>query len=50
MWDLAAGLLIVREASGVVTDFSGDDQRALQGALIAASTRELQHQITKVIA
>lgn len=50
IWDLAAGLLIVREASGVVTDFSGDDQRALQGALIAASTRELQHQITKVIA
>ena len=50
LWDIAAGVLIVREAMGVVTDFGGDDQRALGGALIAASTRQLQQQIAQVIA
>lgn len=50
LWDIAAGVLIVREAMGVVTDFGGDDQRALGGALIAASTRQLQQQIALVIA
>ncbi|MFM7517327.1 MAG: inositol monophosphatase family protein [Pirellula sp.] len=50
LWDIAAGVLLVREAQGVVTDTKGDDQRALEGALIAASTRDLQRQISQVIA
>jgi len=50
LWDIAAGVLLVREAQGVVTDTKGDDQRALEGALIAASTRALQRQISQVIA
>lgn len=50
LWDIAAGVLLVREAQGVVTDTQGDDQRALEGALIAASTRALQRQISQVIA
>lgn len=50
LWDIAAGVLLVREAQGVVTDTKGDDERALEGALIAASTRQLQQQISRVIA
>ncbi|MFM9063570.1 MAG: inositol monophosphatase family protein [Pirellula sp.] len=49
-WDIAAGVLQGIEAQGVVTDTKGDDQRALEGALIAASTRDLQRQISQVIA
>ncbi len=50
IWDIAAGVLIVREAGGVVTDYQGDDRGALDGALIATSTRQLQKQIEQVLA
>jgi myo-inositol-1(or 4)-monophosphatase len=45
IWDIAAGVLIVREAGGVVSDLKGQDSHALGGALIAASTRTLQDRI-----
>jgi myo-inositol-1(or 4)-monophosphatase len=45
LWDIAAGVLIVREAGGVVSDLQGQDSHALGGALIAASTRPLQNRI-----
>lgn len=45
LWDIAAGVLIVREAGGVVSDIKGQDSQALGGALIAASTRHLQNRI-----
>ena len=49
LWDIAAGVLIVREAGGVVSDLQGQDSHALCGALIAASTRELQQRISAVL-
>ncbi len=35
-WDLAAGTLLVREAGGVVTDFSGGDQVETSDSVLAA--------------
>ena len=36
IWDIAAGVLIVREAGGLVSDFSARD-RALEGDIVAAN-------------
>jgi len=36
-WDLAAGILLVREAGGVVTDLSGGDQMFEKGQVLAAN-------------
>jgi myo-inositol-1(or 4)-monophosphatase len=36
-WDIAAGMLLVREAGGFVTDFRGADRALERGELIAAS-------------
>ena len=36
-WDVAAGLVIVREAGGVVTDLEGNRARAVQGPVVAGN-------------
>ncbi len=36
-WDIAAGMLIVREAAGIVTDFAGDQKKATYGAVVAGN-------------
>ncbi len=36
-WDVAGGIVLVREAGGVVTDFSGDDQVCNSGSEILAA-------------
>jgi len=36
-WDIAAGILLVREAGGYVTDFRGGDQALEKGQIVAAS-------------
>ena len=36
-WDIAAGILLVREAGGVVADFQGNDKLEQGGNIIAAS-------------
>ena len=38
-WDIAAGILIVREAGGLVTDFQGEDDCLKTGDIIAASPK-----------
>lgn len=42
-WDVAAGVLLVQEAGGVVTDFSFNDKYLQSGNVIAASPR--MHQL-----
>ena len=37
-WDVAAGILLVREAGGVVTDFTGSPATATPGAFVAGNT------------
>jgi myo-inositol-1(or 4)-monophosphatase len=38
-WDIAAGVLIVREAGGIITDFQGNDNYLETGDIIAASPK-----------
>lgn len=38
-WDVAAGVLIVREAGGTVTDFSGADDAIFSKEIIASNTK-----------
>ena len=42
-WDMAAGVLLIKEAGGVVTDFSFNDQYLKSGNLIAGSPK--MHQL-----
>ena len=48
-WDIAAGVLLVREAGGFVTDFKGAD-RALDTGQVLASNDGLQTRLHKLVA
>ncbi|MGH9757301.1 MAG: inositol monophosphatase family protein, partial [Candidatus Acidiferrales bacterium] len=48
-WDAAAGILMVREAGGTVTDFSGRPYRAGDRELLASNGR-IQGEIIQVAA
>lgn len=41
-WDIAAGELLVREAGGLVTDFSGNNDPLYVGEMVAGSPRVVQ--------
>ncbi|MBD3815344.1 MAG: inositol monophosphatase, partial [Halothiobacillus sp.] len=47
-WDIAAGVLMVREAGGVVVDFSGKEEFMTNGNLIAANPK-ITHAMLKAI-
>jgi myo-inositol-1(or 4)-monophosphatase len=38
-WDIAAGVLLIREAGGLVSDFSGDDSFFESGNILCASPK-----------
>lgn len=46
-WDMAAGVLLIQEAGGVVTDFDGGDEYLFRGDVVAgcAAQKELQEVI-----
>ena len=47
-WDVAGGIVLVREAGGIVTDFSGEDN-PLYGAEIIAGGPEIQNSFLDVV-
>jgi myo-inositol-1(or 4)-monophosphatase len=47
-WDVAAGILLVREAGGKVSDFSGNEER-LNGKEIVASTFSVYSEVQEII-
>ena len=47
-WDMAAGLIIVREAGGFVSDFKGRDKALETGEIIAANS-ELHAPLRKLL-
>ncbi|MFL5240132.1 MAG: inositol monophosphatase family protein, partial [Rhizomicrobium sp.] len=47
-WDIAAGILIVREAGGAVTDLKGGD-RMLQTGDVLAANEHLHPQLLKLL-
>ena len=49
LWDIAAGVLLVREAGGFVTDFRGAD-RALDSGQVLAANDQLHSRIHKLVA
>ena len=49
-WDMAAGILLVREAGGFITDIKGRDDMLATGSVLAANEmvrRHLQHALNK---
>jgi myo-inositol-1(or 4)-monophosphatase len=48
-WDLAAGILLVREAGGFVTDFRGADAAIAKGQVLAAND-QLHSRLHKLVA
>ncbi|HEX8256498.1 MAG TPA: inositol monophosphatase family protein [Allosphingosinicella sp.] len=48
-WDIAAGVLLVREAGGFVTDFRGAD-KALETGQVLASNDQIQTRLHKLVA
>jgi myo-inositol-1(or 4)-monophosphatase len=49
IWDIAAGILLVREAGGFVTDFRGGD-RALETGQVLAANDQLHSRLHKLVA
>ena len=49
LWDIAAGILMVREAGGFVTDFRGAD-RALESCQVLAANDQLHSKLHKLVA
>ncbi len=47
-WDMAAGILIVREAGGFVTDFGGGEKMLQTGAIVAVN-QDLQKPVLKTL-
>lgn len=47
-WDIAAGILLVREAGGYVTDFKGESDYLKSGNIIAGS-RKIHAELLKII-
>ena len=48
-WDLAAGMLLVREAGGFVTDFRGGDAKIADGQILAAND-QIHSRLHKLLA
>ena len=48
LWDIAAGVLMVREAGGYVTDFRGAD-RALESCQVLAANDQLHSRLHKIV-
>ncbi len=47
-WDIAAGELIVREAGGLVTDFSGGNDPMHKGEIVAGSAKVVQQLVKQL--
>jgi len=48
-WDVAAGVLLVREAGGTVTNMAGDSIDIMVSSLVAASTSKIQQDLSDVL-
>ena len=49
IWDIAAGILLVREAGGFVTDFRGADRALAEGQVLAAND-QIHSKLHKLVA
>ena len=49
IWDIAAGILVVREAGGTVTSIDGGPLNIQEAKFIAAATENLHEQMIDVL-
>ena len=49
IWDIAAGVLIVREAGGTITSMDGQPLKIQEAKFIAAATEKLHKQMFDVL-
>jgi myo-inositol-1(or 4)-monophosphatase len=47
-WDIAAGIILVKEAGGFVTDFKGSD-KYLENKTILASNSNINEEMIKIL-
>ncbi len=47
-WDIAAGIILVKEAGGFVTDFKGSD-KYLENKTILASNANINEEMIKIL-
>jgi myo-inositol-1(or 4)-monophosphatase len=50
IWDVAAGVLLVREAGGVITDLSGGDINLEKPQFVGAASAELNAELRRILA
>ncbi len=48
-WDYAAGTLIVKEAGGIVTDFSGKEMTSFEKSSVLAASKEVYEKILAIV-
>jgi myo-inositol-1(or 4)-monophosphatase len=49
IWDIAAGVLVVREAGGIITSIDGQPLEIQEAKFIAAATEKLHKQMFDVL-
>jgi myo-inositol-1(or 4)-monophosphatase len=48
-WDIAAGLLIVKEAGGIISDFKGEEDYFTSGELIATNSYSIHKHLMNIV-
>ncbi len=48
-WDIAAGIIIIKEAGGIITDLEGNQNYFESGNLLCACTKELHDEMINLI-
>ncbi|MDR1522371.1 MAG: inositol monophosphatase [Endomicrobium sp.] len=48
-WDIAAGILLVKEAGGIVSDYSGDKDCLFKSTMLASNILKIHKEILKIV-
>ncbi|MDR2396206.1 MAG: inositol monophosphatase [Endomicrobium sp.] len=48
-WDIAAGILLVKEAGGIVSDYSGDKDCLFKSTMLASNSLKIHKEILKIV-
>jgi myo-inositol-1(or 4)-monophosphatase len=48
-WDIAAGILLVKEAGGIVSDYSGDRDCLFKNTMLASNSLKIHKEIFKIV-
>ena len=48
-WDIAAGIILVKEAGGFVTDFSGENDKYIENKTILVTNSKINQEMIEVL-